>query len=181
MRLFIIQTLLLAIPAFCANIIPVFVCKIKGLSKFNLPIDNYKKYRGYRILGDNKTWRGLISGTIIGGVLGVVLYAVSLFDLGLFNSISSLIDFFVFGVLSGFGALFGDAIMSFFKRQFGIKSGEAWIPFDYIDYILGMYLFTFFLGVWTINNIGFLLVFVLIANPITNLIGYLIGVKKSIL
>ena len=42
-----------------------------------------------------------------------------------------------------FGALLGDIIESFFKRRIGKKRGEDWIPFDQIDFILGVFFFSF--------------------------------------
>jgi CDP-2,3-bis-(O-geranylgeranyl)-sn-glycerol synthase len=41
------------------------------------------------------------------------------------------------GFLFGLGALAGDAIESFFKRQANVPAGAAWFPFDQIDYIAG--------------------------------------------
>jgi CDP-archaeol synthase len=34
------------------------------------------------------------------------------------------------GLLISFGALAGDSIKSFFKRQIGIRSGASWLVFD---------------------------------------------------
>jgi CDP-2,3-bis-(O-geranylgeranyl)-sn-glycerol synthase len=43
----------------------------------------------------------------------------------------------VLGGLLGFGALTGDAVESFIKRQLKINSGQSWFPFDQLDYIFG--------------------------------------------
>ena len=42
-----------------------------------------------------------------------------------------------------FGALLGDIVESFFKRRVGRKRGENWIPFDQLDFILGVLFFSF--------------------------------------
>ena len=42
-----------------------------------------------------------------------------------------------------FGALIGDIIESFFKRRVGIERGKNWIPFDQLDFILGVLFFSF--------------------------------------
>jgi hypothetical protein len=47
-----------------ANVVPIFAVKIPGLSKLNAPMDCGLKFRGKRILGDHKTWRGLVCGLI---------------------------------------------------------------------------------------------------------------------
>jgi CDP-2,3-bis-(O-geranylgeranyl)-sn-glycerol synthase len=46
-----------------ANMAPVFFKKIPILGA---PIDNGKTWRGKRIFGDNKTWRGIIAAILIG-------------------------------------------------------------------------------------------------------------------
>ena len=45
-----------------------------------------------------------------------------------------------------FGALFGDIIESFFKRRMGRNRGEDWIPFDQLDFILGVLFFSFLIN-----------------------------------
>jgi len=42
-----------------------------------------------------------------------------------------------------FGALMGDIIESFFKRRVGRTRGQDWIPFDQLDFILGVLFFSF--------------------------------------
>jgi CDP-2,3-bis-(O-geranylgeranyl)-sn-glycerol synthase len=121
------------LPAGLANMAPVFANKIPYLNRWKTPMDFGKKIKGKRISGDNKTWRGLVFGTFIGGV-------VACFEAFIFFQISSadtLASYAVVGASMGFGALSGDAIESFFKRQMGIKSGESWFPFDQSDYIVG--------------------------------------------
>lgn len=48
----------------------------------------------------------------------------------------------------GFGALAGDAIESFFKRQSGIAAGNSWFPFDQTDYIVGGLAMSLFVSAW---------------------------------
>jgi len=43
------------------------------------------------------------------------------------------------GVVFGIGALLGDAAKSFIKRLFRIRPGVSWLPFDQIDWIVGMF------------------------------------------
>ena len=45
-----------------------------------------------------------------------------------------------------FGALFGDIIESFFKRRIGKNRGENWIPFDQLDFIVGVLIFSFIMA-----------------------------------
>ena len=101
-------------------------------------MDFGKSYRGKRIFGDNKRWRGLAVGTLLAGL-------TSGLEVSLQRGIGTnhLIIAVLLGIIMGVGALIGDAVASFFKRQFGIKPGHSWFPFDQIDYIIGGILFSY--------------------------------------
>ncbi len=109
----------------------------------NYPLDFYKTIFGKRMLGNHKTFRGLIAG-IIGGML-ISLIQWGLYETDFFRKIS-FIDYtnnhwLLVGFLLGFGAIFGDALKSLIKRQIGIKPGDSFIPFDQIDWIIGAVIF----------------------------------------
>lgn len=129
------------LPAGIANASPIIAAKLPFLSKFNHPIDGGAKFRGKRVFGANKTWRGLATG-IVFAILTVYIQQ-KIWDNG---GVSALQDqpmnyldnsAIILGFLFGFGALAGDFIESFAKRQMGIDSGKAWFPFDQTDYIVG--------------------------------------------
>jgi len=146
--LIIAQVLWLIAPAYIANGCAVLV----GGGK---PIDFGKKFKdGERILGDGKTWRGLFSGAFIGmtGGFGFATLAVLIN-----NSEFSWLGFSNFGRFPVmipiifsicFGALLGDIIESFFKRRIGKRRGQDWVPFDQIDFILGVLFFSFLMAVF---------------------------------
>jgi len=83
------------------------------------------------------------------------------------------------GFLLGFGALFGDVVESFFKRQFNVKPGKPFIPFDQIDFLVGAWLFLLFVYVPSWQVIVILLVMGILLHLLSNIIGYLIGVNKE--
>lgn len=128
-------------PAGVANAAPVFAAKIPLLKHWNAPLDFGKKWRGQRVFGANKTWRGLVAGIIMATlVLWLQQYMTSRY--GWAYDITGHLDYatlplLVLGPLFGAGALLGDAIESFFKRQRGVAPGHSWFPFDQIDYIIG--------------------------------------------
>jgi CDP-2,3-bis-(O-geranylgeranyl)-sn-glycerol synthase len=124
--------LLFFLPGGLANMAPVFSNKIPGLNKWKTPLDFGKSFRDKRIFGDNKTWRGLMSGILLGGIVATFESAWAQHALGHDQA-----WFIVAGLLMGFGALAGDAVESFFKRQIGIKPGHSWFPFDQTDFIIG--------------------------------------------
>ena len=142
----IIQALWLVIPAYIANASALLVGG-------GTPIDFGKNWKdGKRILGDGKTWRGLVSGAVVGMTGGFGLSIVAIYANNSEFVFLGLSDFGRFPLMIPvvgsicFGALFGDIIESFFKRRAGIDRGGNWIPFDQIDFILGVLLFSFLMA-----------------------------------
>jgi len=139
----ILQALWIIIPAYIANASAVLVGG-------GTPIDFGKTWGdGKRILGDGKTWRGLFSGTFIGMTAGFgLVVGASYINTSEFAYLN-LTDFYAFPLMIPLifsicvGALLGDIIESFFKRRIGKKRGEDWIPFDQLDFILGVLFFSF--------------------------------------
>ncbi len=60
----IVQILYFFLPAYLANMSPVLVRR--WFSALAIPIDGGKTLWGKRLLGDHKTWRGLLAGVIAG-------------------------------------------------------------------------------------------------------------------
>ena len=68
----ILESLWFILPAYLANSSPVLGHKLFG--KYNYPIDFGKKLKdGKRILGDGKTWNGLIFGILVAVLVGYIL------------------------------------------------------------------------------------------------------------
>jgi CDP-2,3-bis-(O-geranylgeranyl)-sn-glycerol synthase len=171
------------LPAGLANMAPILVAKMPGLRAYNAPIDGGMTYRGQRILGSHKTWRGLIVGII---VATLTLWAQQ-WAIGHFESLKHITDqvnyaslsVLIVGPLFGLGALGGDAIESFFKRQRKVPPGNGWFPFDQIDYIVGGAIATapfVQLKLWQYVE---LLALWLIVHLIASYIGYLLHFKDK--
>lgn len=126
----IIAALFFFLPAGVANMTPVLANKVPLLNRWKTPVDGYKTFRGKRIFGDHKSWRGIVTGTLLGTLAGLVIPE------SLMGNVFPNLSWPVFALMS-FGALAGDAIKSFFKRQRNHPSGSTWFPFDQIDYIIG--------------------------------------------
>ena len=107
---------------------------------------------GRRILGDGKTWRGLITGAIVGMTGGFGLSIVAIYANNSDFAFLGLSDFGRFPLMIPiigsicFGALFGDITESFLKRRRGKKRGEDWIPFDQLDFIIGALVLSFIIA-----------------------------------
>lgn len=129
------------IPGGVANCTPIIVAHLPGLRALDAPLDGGKHFRQRRIFGDHKTWRGIICGLII-GVLVIWLQSVLFHHSAWVRRVGAPVSYgdfsvIVLGVLLSLGALFGDAIESFAKRQQNIPSGQLWFPFDQLDYVIG--------------------------------------------
>lgn len=169
------------LPAGIANASPVFANKIPLLNKWKTPIDFGKSYRGSRIFGNNKTWRGMFFAILCGGVTGSITYLIypeslQYISISMFTPI---IDMFVVGASLGAGALVGDAIESFFKRRSGVKPGDSWFPFDQTDYIIGGLIFAtpFVILSFKTNLIIFVTWFC--AHLFWSYIAFLLGLKSK--
>jgi hypothetical protein len=169
-------------PAGIANAAPVFAARIPGLTGWNTPMDFGKKYKGHRIFGSHKTWRGLLSG-IVFATLAIALqkyiYAhnASIADL-------SWIDYgqakvWLLGPLFGAGALLADAAESFFKRQAGVLPGESWFPFDQIDYIIGGYLFASLVAGFDLSRFLWVLGTWFCMHLAASYVGYFLNLKDK--
>lgn len=127
-------------PAGVAIMIPVLVPHLPGLRYWQNPIDGGRSWRGKRLLGDNKTWRGLVIGTAAGTVWACV--QLILFIHSDFIQNFSYLDYthesvIWLGFTISLGALLGDAVGSFLKRQRGIAPGSVWFPYDQWDFVFG--------------------------------------------
>lgn len=167
-----LAALLFFLPAGIANVVPPLANKVPGLNQWKTPLDFGKSINKKRVFGDNKTWRGLVSGTIVAMFAAVII--------GQFNTdlIGSLNLWFI-GFLLGFGALIGDALESFIKRQMNIKPGDSWFPFDQIDYIVAGLLFVSLSVQLTTNLVLAIFLVYFCLHLIVSYLGNLLGFKDK--
>jgi CDP-2,3-bis-(O-geranylgeranyl)-sn-glycerol synthase len=171
------------LPAGIANMVPVFAAHIPLIKKFDAPIDGGRTYKGKRVFGAHKTWRGMIVGIIFGTLvlwLQQYLYGESSW----IRSFSTAVDYstlptLLMGPLFAIGALGGDAIESFFKRQRGIAPGKGWFPFDQTDFIIGGAIATMPFVTLSVWHYLWLLVLWLGVHVISTIIGYFLGLKNT--
>ena len=123
------------------------------------------------MLGQNKTWRGLLTGIVAGTITGLIVHAVY------FSEVSSL-QFALMAASMSAGALVGDAVESFFKRQRRIASGKPWFPFDQTDYIIGGLVFALPFMIIPASVIGLIFVLYFGLHLVTSYIGYRLGLKE---
>jgi len=176
----ILQALYFFLPAYLANMAPVFAAKILG-KRFDNPIDCGAKFRGQRVLGDHKTWRGLVSGVLMGFLVAYLqtiaaqkgwVVRLNLLDYSQVNPI-------ILGGLLGLGTIVGDAVKSFFKRQMKIAPGGKWPGFDQLDFVIGGLLFVSMVYVPPLIVILILLIATPGLHLLSNIIGYKLKLKEN--
>ncbi|HBE89662.1 MAG: hypothetical protein A3G57_01790 [Candidatus Andersenbacteria bacterium RIFCSPLOWO2_12_FULL_45_8] len=113
------------LPAIMANLTPVFAAYYRILPALNRPLDGGLTLRDQPLFGSHKTVRGLLVGVLAASIIGLLQGNL------------------ILGAVMGLGALWGDAMKSFFKRQLNIASGAHWSPWDQIDFVIGAIIFTY--------------------------------------
>ncbi len=112
----VLQVLWLFVPAYLANMSPVLA---QGwFPRLATPIDGGRSFRGKRLLGDHKTWRGLVAGIVV----GLAAYELQrLLHAAGFAPSLALLDYaenpVLPGLLMGLGTGVGDAVKSFFTGR----------------------------------------------------------------
>jgi CDP-2,3-bis-(O-geranylgeranyl)-sn-glycerol synthase len=157
----LVSALYIIVPAYCTNGAPV-------LFGGGRPLDFGKSLPdGRRVLGDNKTFRGILSGLVVGIIVGI-------FGQYLFSK-----NLFVVASLASVGALLGDLAGAFLKRRLKMKPGDPLPVIDQLDFVLGaMLLVSSFYRL----SLGSVAVLVFVTPPIhflTNVAAYHLGLKRN--
>lgn len=169
------------LPAAMANMIPIPLAKVPWLKKYDAPMDFGKTYRGKRIFGSHKTWRGFIAGVII-ATLYLWIQQLLVEHYAWAANFTSQVDYaslptLILGPLFAIGALGGDAIESFFKRQRGTPPGHGWFPWDQLDYIIGASLATAPFVALTFFQYAWLIALWFVIHLASTYLGWLTGFK----
>jgi CDP-2,3-bis-(O-geranylgeranyl)-sn-glycerol synthase len=177
----IIETTWVLLPAIFANMVPVFAAYFNWLPALNRPLDGGKKIQGKAIFGEHKTWRGLMTGIIVGGLTGLIQFFLVRHNSTIVGTpYHSGLASVIFGALLAAGALLGDALKSFVKRRFDIASGRPWPVFDQIDFVLGSLVVAIWFVPITIYHVVSALIILGIGSYVVSVIGVHLHLKKSL-
>lgn len=155
----IVYPVIYILPAYIANGAPV----IFGAGR---PIDFGRKFRGKRILGDNKT----ISGTASMLVFGVATGAIESAFLPYLLPVS---------VLLSLGAVIGDLLGSFIKRRIGHEAGASFPIMDQYGFFVVALLLAAPLGnMPDVFGLLFLVVLTGVLHVFTNFAAHRLRLKK---
>jgi len=117
---------------------------------FAAPIDGGRRFRGRRVFGENKTWRGVVvMAPATGAAFAIVAAAIpgGATAAGLWPL--TFVQYAVLGAWAGLGFMAGELPNSFLKRQFDVAPGcsparDAWrqlsFVVDRLDSIAGLML-----------------------------------------
>lgn len=126
------------------------------------PIDFGKKFIDSEpIFGKNKTIGGFIGGGTTGFLVGVLI-----------NKSITL------SITLSFGALIGDLIGAFIKRRLKIKPGQPFPLLDQYDFVFGAFMLSYPISQLDVYAMVAFLFTVPLIHLFTNVIGYILKIKK---
>jgi CDP-2,3-bis-(O-geranylgeranyl)-sn-glycerol synthase len=156
---------------------------LRGLKR---PLDGGRTFRGRRVLGDNKTWRGALCMTTGVVVATVVLWQWDWWLDQLPGAVRASTPLLV-GFLIGLGTVLGELPNSFLKRQLDIAPGSrrrslggvALAVLDQGDLVLGIWVCL--APVWVMPVWLAAVAFAAIAaiHAVVNVVGYAIGARTA--
>ncbi len=167
------------------------VCvRLGWLRTLATPIDRGRTFRGRRLFGANKTYRGVVA-VGLGTALGYALrpYAGNGIDgalepawLGHPGTAP-----FAFGLLVGVAAMVAELPNSFVKRQLGIGAGQAgggmlgvvFYVVDQIDMLAGVWLVLSFVIAVRPSAVAWSVAFLFVAHQVFTVLGYGLGMRST--
>lgn len=154
------------------------------------PVDRGAHFRGRRVFGANKTWRG-IAAMSLGTALGFVIQAVWLHN---YESVQRLELFeytwakaLVVGLLTGLACGLSELPNSFIKRQIGIEPGATangavnaiFYILDQVDFLVGSWIVLAFVVDISPLRVLYSFVFLFVTHQVISFLGYLLGMRKT--
>jgi hypothetical protein len=134
----ILETAYLILPLLVAGVVHAPVIKKNFLPGLARPLDFGMEFRGVRVFGENKTWRGLLLMSTV-AVL-VVLLQSQLYRFDPFRDLSivdySRTSWLALGLTLGLGYSLSELPNSFFKRRLGIPPGGVPRSRGLIQYVV---------------------------------------------
>jgi hypothetical protein len=143
------RLLFLGLPVFPTALVHGLCVKYHWLQFLSKPLDLGGRFRGKRIFGDNKTWRGVVLYVLCCALVGMAQGRLQ--ASGWVPDWLPFFDYrskgFLIGLLIGLGMSLGELPNSFLKRQMGVAPGlkgrGGWGVFflvlDQVDMTLGVW------------------------------------------
>jgi hypothetical protein len=155
------------------------------------PVDGGVTFRGRRLFGNNKTFRGIGAGAL-GTAMCLAFQARMLHHVPAIRALEyvdySTIGPWRFGLILGLTRMLSELPNSCLKRQMdippgGFGTGIWWLVFyilDTLDYLPGTWIVFSTLVEVTFSRVMLSTVLVFIAHHLATLVGYCCGMRRSI-
>jgi hypothetical protein len=173
-------------PILGAPLLHAPVLRFDLLRRLKRPIDGGRTFRGRRLFGDNKTWRGALCMSLGTLIATLILSAVPDYWRRIPQALQARSPWLL-GAVLGLGVVLGELPNSFVKRQLRIGPGTRtrgmiglfFAIFDQGDFVPVVWLLL--LPIWPIPLGELLLAFTMVvaAHLVINLIGFAIGARKT--
>jgi hypothetical protein len=186
----IIGTVYLLLPLLGGALAHGLCMKHGWLAFLARPIDGGAKWRGERVFGHSKTFRGPIL-VAAGSAVVFVFQQEVLHRFALFARIE-LVDYALlpggwFAALAGAAAELSELPNSFAKRRLRIPPGGTargalgalFFVWDQVDVLLGFWLVVAFAAPASLGRVATSLVAVAVLHPLVTVAGYLAGMRES--
>jgi CDP-archaeol synthase len=182
-----LRSLLVFLPVVGAPVLHAPVLALDLVSALRRPLDFGATYRGRRLFGDNKTWRGAL--IMVGGVVlaAALLWQWPAYRHALPDDVEQASPALV-GLLIGLGLVLGELPNSFVKRQLGIGPGRrasgfwgvALTVWDQVDFVPVIALLLLLIWQIPIEQLLLAIAVIGVVHFATNVIGYSIGARKTL-
>jgi hypothetical protein len=182
------EFLYLYAPLLLSAAISGVVMRQNWLSFARRPLDAGRSFRGKRVFGDSKTWRGVLVAVLgcMGGiaiqkyVIGERAHSIARLDYGEIHVLQ-------LAVVMGVTAMLGELPNSFVKRRLSIAPGQTtkgwraaifyvWDQVDLLIFSLPA------LSLWARIDVALVVTafaVTMVLHPLVSLIGYIIGARRT--
>lgn len=186
----IYQLLFLGFPLLLVAVAQGLCMKYDWFRSLKRPLDQGLSFRGRRVFGDHKTWRGLLINLLF-CTLGAMVQA-RLLHAQILPDWLPLLGYGPYGlsvgVLLGLGMTFGELPNSFLKRQLAVPPGGKGRGFlgvlffllDQVDLAIGIWAFLLFVvkPAPSLVLLSFFITFVL--HIAVSTIGYILKMRRTL-
>ena len=182
----LVRAFVLFCPLLVAAALSAVVIRLDLAKALRAPVDGGATFRGRRLFGDHKTWRGF-AVAMVGCAVAVAIERALPIPRRLCAVDYASLDPLVFGGALGLGAMLGELPNSFVKRQLGVAPGATakgarrvvFYLWDQLDLLTGAWPL---LAFWVRPTAPLVLGSVALAlglHPIVALLGFVLGARKS--
>jgi hypothetical protein len=182
----LVSGLLLFVPVVGAPILHGPVLALDLLPRLKRPLDAGRTWRGRRLFGDNKTWRGALAMTLGPLLATLLLWQLPAWQDHLPGDARDAGPWLV-GLLVGLGVVIGELPNSMLKRQLDVAPGTqrggatglGLTILDQGDLVLGIWICLLPVHAMPLWVVGLAFVLVSLVHLVVNVIGYAIGARSA--